>query len=60
VLATGRVIEHGSPADIKARYPRSAPGGYAARPAASLEDAYLALLDRAGHDRPAAGLAERS
>ena len=58
VLANGRVIEHGSPADIKVRYPH--PTGSAARDAASLEDAYLALLDRAGHDRPAASLTERS
>src|SRR5215469_3870592 len=38
VLAGGRVIEYGSPADIKVRYPRSAPGASAARSAASLED----------------------
>jgi ABC-2 type transport system ATP-binding protein len=49
VLAAGRVIEYGSPADIKARYPY--PTGSAARDAASLEDAYLMLLDRAGHGR---------
>jgi ABC-2 type transport system ATP-binding protein len=55
VLAGGRVVEHGSPADIKARYLRPAPSGYAARPAASLEDAYLALLDRAGSSRPVVG-----
>jgi ABC-2 type transport system ATP-binding protein len=60
VLAGGRVIEYCSPADIKVRYPRSAPGADAARSAASLQDAYLALLDRAGHDRPASGLAQRS
>jgi ABC-2 type transport system ATP-binding protein len=59
VLADGRVIACGSPAGIKARNPRPAHAGYPARPAASLEDAYLALLDRAGHDRPAAALAER-
>jgi ABC-2 type transport system ATP-binding protein len=59
VLAAGRVIEYGSPAGIRARYPRPAHAGYAARPAASLEDAYLALLDRAGHDRPAADPAQR-
>jgi ABC-2 type transport system ATP-binding protein len=53
VLVGGRVIEYGSPADIKARYSRPAPAGTAVRPSASLEDAYLALLDRAGHDRPA-------
>jgi len=43
VLAGGRVIEYGSPADIKARYSRPAHG--------SLEDAYLLLLDRAGGPR---------
>jgi ABC-2 type transport system ATP-binding protein len=48
VLAAGRVVECDSPAGIKARYPRPAPPGHAAKPAASLEDAYLALLDRAG------------
>jgi ABC-2 type transport system ATP-binding protein len=45
VLANGRVIEYGTPTDIKARYPRPAS---AERDTASLEDAYLALLDRAG------------
>jgi ABC-2 type transport system ATP-binding protein len=58
VLVAGRVIEYGSPADIKARYSRPPSAGHAARQSASLEDAYLALLDQAGHDRPAAGLAE--
>jgi ABC-2 type transport system ATP-binding protein len=42
VLAAGRVIEYGTPASIKAGYP-----------AATLEDAYLALLDRAALDRAA-------
>jgi len=60
VLAAGRVITCGSPAAIKARYPNPARTGPAAAPRASLEDAYLALLDRAGHGRPAAGLPERS
>jgi ABC-type multidrug transport system ATPase subunit len=60
VLAGGRVIEYGSPGDLKARYPRSAPGAAAARPAASLEEAYLALLDAAGHKRSAAALAEEA
>jgi len=59
VLAGGRVIEYGSPADIKVRHPRAAPAAAAAPPAGSLEDAYLALLDRVEHDRPAAGLARR-
>jgi ABC-2 type transport system ATP-binding protein len=58
VLAGGRVIEYGRPADIKVRYSRPSPGGYPAGPAASLEEAYLALLGRAGHDRPTVGLAE--
>ena len=54
VLARGRVIERGSPAEIKARQlgarrPQAA-GDTAGRPA--LEDAYLALLEAAGH-RPA-------
>jgi ABC-2 type transport system ATP-binding protein len=49
VLANGRVIEYGTPADIKARYPY--PTGSAAPDAASLEDAYLMLLDRAGGPR---------
>jgi ABC-2 type transport system ATP-binding protein len=40
VLAAGRVIECGTPADITAGYP-----------GASLEDAYLALLNHAGLDR---------
>ncbi len=39
VLAGGRVIEFGTPADIKAGHP-----------GASLENAYLALLERAGPD----------
>jgi ABC-2 type transport system ATP-binding protein len=54
VLAGGRVIERGSPAEIKARQlgaarPRT-PGGTDSR---TLEDAYLALLEAA--DRGAAG-----
>jgi ABC-2 type transport system ATP-binding protein len=40
VLAGGRVIERGSPAELKARYPG----------ATSLENAYLALLEQAGHE----------
>jgi ABC-2 type transport system ATP-binding protein len=59
VLVAGRVIEYGSPADIKARYSRPAPAGYAAGQATSLEDAYLALLDQAGHGRLASGRAEQ-
>jgi ABC-2 type transport system ATP-binding protein len=51
VLAAGRVIACASPADLKARYPNPARTGPAGR-AASLEEAYLALLDRAGHGRP--------
>jgi ABC-2 type transport system ATP-binding protein len=49
VLANGRIIFCGSPADIKARYPY--PARSAASDAASLEDAYLMLLDRAGGPR---------
>jgi ABC-2 type transport system ATP-binding protein len=60
VLAAGRVLEYGRPADIKARYPRSAADGHAESQASSLEDAYLALLDVTGRDRPAADLARRS
>jgi ABC-2 type transport system ATP-binding protein len=60
VLAGGRVIEYGSPASIKARYPYLAGTGSAPRQAAaleagqapSLEEAYLALLDQVGHGRP--------
>jgi ABC-2 type transport system ATP-binding protein len=54
VLDAGRVIEYGRPGDIKARYSRPAPGGPAGSAggsAASLEDAYLVLLDRAGGPR---------
>jgi ABC-2 type transport system ATP-binding protein len=51
VLAAGRVIFCGSPGDIKARYPRPAPTRPAAGDTASLEDAYLAMLDRAGGPR---------
>jgi ABC-2 type transport system ATP-binding protein len=40
VIHAGRVVERGTPAGLKARYP----GG-------SLEDAYLALLERAGGGR---------
>ena len=46
VIAAGRVIEYGSPSEIKARYPRRSPP--AARDERSLEDAYLALIDAAG------------
>ena len=57
VLAAGRVIERGSPAEIKARYPSPVPAVPAARGATSLENAYLVLLEQAdanraaGHDR---------
>jgi ABC-2 type transport system ATP-binding protein len=51
VVSAGRVIFRGSPASIRARYPRPAPGESPAGPTASLEDAYLALLDRTGHAR---------
>ena len=53
VLAGGRVIERGSPAEIKARYPSPAPAAPAARGATSLENAYLVLLEQAGADRAA-------
>ena len=46
VIAAGRVIEYGSPSEIKARYPRRSPP--AARDERSLEDAYLALIAAAG------------
>ncbi len=51
VLAAGRVIEYGSPAAIKARYPYPARTTGAAGRATSLEDAYFALLDQAGRGR---------
>jgi ABC-type Na+ transport system ATPase subunit NatA len=38
VLAGGRIIERGSPAEVKAR-----------QLSATLEDAYLALVEQAGH-----------
>jgi ABC-2 type transport system ATP-binding protein len=45
VLAAGRIIEHGSPSELKARYAAAT-----AEPAlaSSLEDAYLTLLAQAG------------
>jgi ABC-2 type transport system ATP-binding protein len=51
VLAAGRVIASGSPGDIKARYPSPEPGWPSGRNEASLEGAYLMLLDRAGGPR---------
>jgi ABC-2 type transport system ATP-binding protein len=53
VLAAGRVIERGSPAEIKARYPSPGPAAPAARDATSLENAYLVLLEQAGADQAA-------
>ena len=50
VLAGGRIIEFGSPADIRASNPRPASAAPAGGYEGSLEDAYLAILDRAGHD----------
>jgi ABC-2 type transport system ATP-binding protein len=44
VLAGGRVVEQGSPGELKTRYTTG-----------SLEDAYLMLLSQAGRDRGAAG-----
>jgi ABC-2 type transport system ATP-binding protein len=55
VLASGRVIERGSPAEIKARYPGPGPAAPVARDVVSLESAYLDLLERAGNDRAASG-----
>jgi ABC-2 type transport system ATP-binding protein len=50
VLAGGRVIEQGSPGELKTRYTAAAAGH-----PASLEDAYLMLLNQAGRDRGTAG-----
>jgi ABC-2 type transport system ATP-binding protein len=60
VLAAGQVIEHGTPGEIKARYPYPAgpAAGDASRPTASLEDAYLALLNRAGTDHADRGASQ--
>jgi ABC-2 type transport system ATP-binding protein len=59
VLAAGRIIERGSPAEIKARQlgagrPGS-PGDRVRTGAGTLEDAYLALLERSGQATTPAG-----
>jgi ABC-2 type transport system ATP-binding protein len=52
VLARGRVVERASPAEIKARYLGDGHQAPAAGRGATLEDAYLTLLDRTRDDRP--------
>jgi ABC-2 type transport system ATP-binding protein len=52
VLARGRVVARGSPAEIKARFPGGGRRAAAAGRAGTLEEAYLALLDRTRDDRP--------